>query len=356
MNRSELLKAIASTICDYRKGEINITNPDHVERWINQFKSSAQNDLLKELHYVLSKTYYSQDRIRRFLSALISSEKITGKDYCDFWKSSNILNIQEKGNSQKELLAIFDSLLSERCNNNVLGCGSGTETFFYIDDAIFTGGRIGSDLESWMNKYNKKTIILNIVVVALHSFAEHKVRERIYILAKKLGVSITVTFWHAIKFENRQSHKDASEVLWPSCLPDDDSELSAYATTNNKFPFEKRAVCEKSISGIYSSEKGRQLLEEQFLLAGMKIRSFSKNPVDILRPLGFSPFGLGFGSMFVTYRNCPNNCPLALWWGDPNEDKSHPLGKWYPLFQRKTYPKALDLNGSFSKSPAAIHF
>jgi hypothetical protein len=35
---------------------------------------------------------------------------------------------------------------------------------------------------------------------------------------------------------------------------------------------------------------------------------------------------LGFGSTLVTFRNCPNNCPLAFWAGYP----------WYPLFQRKT--------------------
>ena len=45
------------------------------------------------------------------------------------------------------------------------------------------------------------------------------------------------------------------------------------------------------------------------------------------RPLGFSLLKtLGFGATVVTHRNCPNNCPLALWAGDP----------WYPLFRRKT--------------------
>lgn len=88
---------------------------------------------------------------------------------------------------------------------------------------------------------------------------------------------------------------------------------------------------------IFSSETGRQLLEEQFLLAGMRIRSFCKNPSQILRPLGFSPFGLGFGSMIATFRNCPNNAPLALWWGDPDAHAGHPFRNWYPLLPRKTY-------------------
>ena len=35
---------------------------------------------------------------------------------------------------------------------------------------------------------------------------------------------------------------------------------------------------------------------------------------------------LGFGSLIVTYRNCPNNAPLALWVDAP----------WYPLFPRTT--------------------
>lgn len=55
-------------------------------------------------------------------------------------------------------------------------------------------------------------------------------------------------------------------------------------------------------------------------------------------PLSFSPFGVGFGSMIATYRNCPNNCPLSMWWGDP-EATSGAL-HWYPLLQREGYSSA----------------
>lgn len=83
------------------------------------------------------------------------------------------------------------------------------------------------------------------------------------------------------------------------------------------------------------AEAGRQLLESEFLIAGVKIRSLIQSPKDFIRPLGCGNFGVGFGSMLVTYRNCPNNCPLALWWGDP-EATSGAL-HWYPLLSRKTY-------------------
>ena len=79
------------------------------------------------------------------------------------------------------------------------------------------------------------------------------------------------------------------------------------------------------------------MLERELLLAGMHIRSLSQNPSPALRPLGFGPFGLGFGSTIVTYRNCPNNTPLALWWGDPQAEPAHPFARWYPLVQRRTY-------------------
>ena len=45
------------------------------------------------------------------------------------------------------------------------------------------------------------------------------------------------------------------------------------------------------------------------------------------RPLGNSLLEtLGFGSLIVTFRNCPNNAPLPLWVGNP----------WHPLFPRTT--------------------
>jgi len=75
-------------------------------------------------------------------------------------------------------------------------------------------------------------------------------------------------------------------------------------------------------------------------LTGVKILDMCASPDKDLHPLGYSKLvGLGFGSMIVTFRNCPNNCPLALWWGDPNAKASSPLSRWYPLFWRKTYKK-----------------
>ena len=66
--------------------------------------------------------------------------------------------------------------------------------------------------------------------------------------------------------------------------------------------------------------------ENSYRLAGHRIRGFANDPNPRLKPLGFSPFEPGFGSLFVTFRNCPNNSPLALWYGDPySYPENHPL-------------------------------
>jgi hypothetical protein len=63
------------------------------------------------------------------------------------------------------------------------------------------------------------------------------------------------------------------------------------------------------------------------LVAGVRIRDMCPNLKENHHPLGYSVLKtLGFGALVVTYRNCPNNCPLAFWADWP----------WEPLFPRKT--------------------
>lgn len=129
-------------------------------------------------------------------------------------------------------------------------------------------------------------------------------------------------------------------------IPEDDA-LRTYIAEEQAYPFEPRNPGGKLNYPVFSSEEGRQLLEREFLLAGMRIRSFCKNPSNVLRPLGFSHFGLGFGSMIVTYRNCPNNAPWPSGGEIPEASAGHPLSKWYPLVPRKPYVSEVFFNDIF---------
>lgn len=337
--RHELLESITQTTSDYRLGEIEAISPEHVDKWIKQFSGDVQLPLLRELDHVLKQTYFSNKRVIDFLEGLVTTNKLTGSDPCNFWKRANFLNIQQNGDSQRELLTIFDGVLEAKYGFKTAKCGATGGDFIYLDDAIFSGSRVINDITAWIAKDAPSQAIIHVVVLALHSMGHYWVGKNLKEAIELSGKKIDIKYWRRKRFENHKSLKKDSEVLWPTVLPDD-PELNAYLDLPHRYPFEVRP--EGGNLGPFSSEEGRQLLERELLLAGVKIRAACNTPSDMLRPLGYSRFGLGFGSMIVTFRNCPNNCPLALWWGDPDANTTHPFSKWYPLFPRKTYSDKTD--------------
>lgn len=334
MNIRTIAESIASIIYDYRIGETPSPLYLHVERWANQFDPSIRTQLLLEMNHVLQTTYISRDAIKNYFRDRVLNEAFTGSDPLRFWLSINFLNIQKNGQSQKELLEIFDEVFFEKFSFSLKGNRQGSTNYIYVDDVIFSGLRVGNDLEQWIINYAPPIANIYVVVLAAHTSGGWLLSNRLTQAVKTSGKMINITYLRGADIENRKSYRQNSEVLWPAAIPIDPL-VQTYMAIPQKYPFEPRPA--GGSLGPFSSENGRQLLEREFFLQGLKIRALCASPKDIMRPLGFSPFGIGFGSMIVTYRNCPNNCPLALWWGDPTADPSHPFSRWYPLFPRKTY-------------------
>ena len=334
--QQNLLASISETIKDYRAGDLPEPTPDHVDRWINQFDIEVHLPLLREMDHVLKQTYFSKELMRNFYANQITHAPLVGDNPCAFWQAAHVLDIQEHGSSQTDIRNLFGEALAETCQLTLDECGVDGGAYVYFDDVIFSGNRIGNDLSAWIENEAPMNATMHILVFAAHRLGEWQCGKRIRKSAKDVGKNITFHFWAAIRLENRKSYRAKSEVLWPATIPDDDA-LQAYLAEEAKFPFEPRPPSGNLNYAIFSSEEARNLLERELLLAGMRIRSFSQNPNRALRPLGFSAFGVGFGSTIVTYRNCPNNAPLALWWGDPNAAPGHPFSHWYPLVERKTY-------------------
>lgn len=341
--RDDLLASIANTIQDYRAGEIAKPSSEHVDRWIRQFDTIVQVPLLSEVDHVLKKTYFSKANVSRFFANQIKNKELAGASPCDFWQATHVLNIQKQGHSQKEIRLLFAEALKEQCALEIEDCGSPGGAFVYLDDVLFSGGRIGTDLSAWMANEAPPESMVYILVIATHHLGEWQCLGRINKTATNAGKKSSLRCLAAIRLENRKARRNTSQVLWPSEVPND-SALQEYIAGEEKFPFQPRQPGGKFEHDIFSSEASRHLLEREMLLAGMRIRSFSRNPSRALRPLGFSAFGLGFGSMIATFRNCPNNTPLALWWGDPNAPPGHPFRNWSPLLPRKTYAQADDFD------------
>jgi len=340
--RGDLLISVAGTINTYRQGELATPTPDHVDRWVSQFTQETQVPFLREFDHVIKQTFFTKASVLTFLSHLVRNVKLAGADPAAYWATANFLRIQRDGQSQKEMVSLFGECLEQQCNLKLGNCGSEGGDYIYLDDVMFTGNRIASDLEVWIAEKAPAKAVVHVIVMALHTSAQYylrAVRLKKAIAASKKNIELH--FWRSIELENQKNRKNDSAVLWPASVPNDPA-VQAYVAAQ-RFPLEPRQP--GGNLGVFSSEQGRNLLEQEFLVASVRIRSLTQNPKDFVKPLGFGGFGVGFGSTIATYRNCPNNCPLAMWWGDPAATSG--ALHWYPLLSRKTYASAENVFNAF---------
>jgi hypothetical protein len=323
--RDDLLDSICTTTADYRAGEIPAPTPSHVNTWANQFDGAVQLPLLREMAAVLKKTYFTRANVVEFIEGLITNPALAGANPASFWKTICFLDIQGGGGSQKAMLALFDHALKQKMGFGIQECGKGSTVFLYLDDAIFSGGRVRHDLQSWLSDQAPKSATVHVVSIAFHRGGQWYASQQLPTLAANQGKQLTLTWWRVIEFEDRRAHTSSSDVLRPVEIPNDGA-VQQYVAAMQYQPV-LRAAGNVGPLGVFSSDEARQLLEREFLKAGVRIRQIAPNLSARQRPLGHSTLEtLGFGSMLVTFRNCPNNAPLALWAGDP----------WYPLFPRVT--------------------
>ncbi|WP_325000750.1 phosphoribosyltransferase-like protein [Ramlibacter sp.] len=322
--------SIADTIKTY-EGEIKAT-PEHVDKWASQFTKATQLDFLREVDHVMKECFVTKDDVMKFLTMLVTNKDLTGGDPKSYWAKANFLKIQKNGKSQKEMLALFDSALQSALGLKLKDCGGGRD-YIYLDDILFTGGRVATDLRDWIANAAPGQAHVNVILMAFHTSGQYwQGQKQLPQAARDAKKQITFRWWRCAEIENQKNRKDVSGVLWPAVVPNVKA-VQEYVAAEKKNPLVLRVP--GGPVGVFTSEQGRQLLESELLIAGVKILSQVNNPKAFIRPLGCGPFGVGFGATYVTYRNCPNNCPLALWWGKL-EGTSGALD-WYPLLPRKTY-------------------
>lgn len=323
--RNRLLQSIAIIAADYRMGEIAAPTAAHVDHWVKQFPANVQQPILAEMEHVLSKSYFSKQFVLQVLTKLVANKDLTGGDPCAFWKGVRFLDIQGGGNSQKDFLALFSEALYSVCGLRITDCGALPHSYLYLDDFVFSGGRVGADLTSWINGSAPGKARVIVIVIAYHRLGQWFAGKDIKKAAAAAGKSIDVTWWRAFELEDRKAYMADSDVLRPTFIPAD-GPTQAYVNSLGQEPI-LRVPGRVGALGIFSGEDGKTILEQEFLKAGVRVRAMCPNLGIYQRPLGNIRLKMvGFGSMVVTYRNCPNNAPLVLWAGNP----------WYPLFPRKT--------------------
>lgn len=320
MSRASLIQAIAAIGADYRPRSLAA---DHVEMWIGQFPASAQNAILQELAHVLGRTYFSQAYFRDFFAAVITHKSLP--DPPAYWSRVSFLRLQQVGNSQNDLLSMFSDALQQTYGLAVDTCGAQPERYVYLDDVLFSGGRIKSDLIRWIGTEAPPNAKVDILVLARHTQGSFFSERDIAQAAAAAEKNIALRFFARFLIEDRRARTNVSDVLRPTSIPEDPP-TQGYAAGLGVPPV-FRAPGSVGGHAFFSSEQGRNLLEQEFLKAGVRVKEMCPLLKTQHIPLGCTVQRmLGFGSTIITFRNCPNNAPLALWAGAP----------WLPLFPRVT--------------------
>lgn len=324
--KEDLAKIVSICSC-YQVGES--FNLKHVKKWIRQFKEGDRAEIAKSTAFALEKTYIPK---MEFTSWLVRASKrhrfnIEAKR---FWKEAKLIK-QSRGKSQRDLLKIFrketEYKLGSKIDKSVKN--SKVLNFVYIDDVIFSGNTALSDIKKWFDKYYKylKNHEVNILILVYRNHTSGGLylmkKLKAHFLDQNCVVDIRISAFQ--KYRTTTDRPEDSDVLWlkESCL---NKEFKMY--WKNDLEGDRRLVFRKA-SGvgrrkIFLSKRSRSAYEVLMLKYGLKILRGKDYDAEF-KPLGFNRlFSFGFGALTVSYRNCPNNCPLVFWADDG----------WYPLFPR----------------------
>lgn len=326
-----LLDSIADTIKDYRQDEIPQPSAAHVAKWVGQFDAAQRVPILTEMDALLKQTYINKATMEGFLLNVVSNAKLAGANPAQFWPTVNFLDIQDGGSSQHEMLAMFAKTMKAKLGIKMDQCGSKGGPYIYLDDISFTGNRVLHDLNKWIQGDAPAKATVHVIVGAFHKGGQWYANKGIQETATKEKKAISLTWWRAMELEDRANSNNTSDVFRPSSLPTD-AAMTKYVK-GLAYPPPLRDAGKMGSCQVFAGEQGRDLLEQQLLVAGLQVRAVCPNLPATHRLLGYASTNsrktLGFGSTLVTFRNCPNNCPIAFWAGEP----------WYPLFPRKNNVK-----------------
>ncbi|MDN7805145.1 phosphoribosyltransferase-like protein [Burkholderia gladioli] len=316
-NNEDLINQIVVLTADY---ELGAPTPQRVHEWLGQIRPGYRDVVLSELAHVLSQTYIKKATIENWIAGFIKSKKIVGENPAAFWRDAVLLDIQGGGTSQRDMNEIVsDAVIAE------FGFAPQETTadpvYVYVDDVAYSGSRLLRDVDRWAAENQNARLVIYTPVV--HAYGWWKVADEFNKRDSVKGISWN---WYSeFILEDRRRYTYSSDVLRPISLPENEAAVRNYVEAF-RYPAVYRQDGSLGEHGLFSSLQARDGLEKGLLIAGIDARESCINFPVTHRPLGFNSLEMmGFGSTIVTYRNCPNNAPLALWAGYP----------WIPLFPRR---------------------
>lgn len=340
---------IVSIIQDYHCDLENATpmTVGHLLDWVAQFDGGDQEFILSELSHLFRQgIYVSREMAKKYMLDLIPffAKQFQYDSIEQFLNESNFIQIQKEGKSQDILLQLLNEVLEESYGRSLASCGAmGVKNYIYIDDILATGKTFVSNIQTWLKvddrlaKLEDKRIRLASYFFAYHTLGLNNSR---FILKSNLGKDLFLSdklFPVAYEYKIQNSIKEFKpelNLIYPTNQNDVNTELYLNSLTGHAERHRDIAYRPANlplIETFFSSKENRIRLESIFLNKGIEIilRIKDESKQKNHRPLGKtypSYHTFGTGTMFFTWRNISNTCPIVLWWDVPAHN-------WKPLFK-----------------------
>lgn len=352
----QLINELYEVIRDYRIDENDptvIITPARITRWINQFEQKDRAFILSEIKGVFQKLYCSKQRAQNFLIKIIGrlQKHYNYPDISDFLMETVFLYLQENENkSQYVLLGMLREILQDEFDFDMDDCGTRTvKNYIYLDDILCTGNTLFFDIKDWVEETNEAgetylsqleegTIRLRFLYIFVHSANYRK-------KLSQFDIQITDNFENYCTLARLRLVESGIDTKLEILLPTDVDQPDIVHEYREKIELQVREVCQQKNYKIpkaefyrphnqpheeefFTSLENRKKLEDIFLRKGIEILNAANVNIPNMRALGYSlptHKNFGFGTLCVTWRNVPNNCPIVFWYAG---------GGFFPLFEK----------------------
>lgn len=335
--RNELIESaskIANCLSDYEKSQVTT---DSVMSWAIQFDNDAQFVLDETAHFI-DKIYFSKSRVESILKKWILELKNDFDSWESFLKDVLFINTQEGKNgvekSQNALYHIISDIIKKETGKAIEDyiCGP-KKVYVYADDILASGNTLRDGVTESIKQYNCQDKRYCCWIICCHSI--QKTRTLNSIVKRVTGsfddspfrINLEKNFRCEYMIENgcrKGNENDYGNQLF-NCIEPLDSDLSreimskneVFGSVDSVHLLKDSEITEEKFFTSYENRK--RYTELIFKKSNMQLMEFLEigaqdNPK--YKPLGVTnrtDKSLGLGTLFITWRNIPNNCPLAFW-------------------------------------------
>lgn len=336
---------LVQIIQNFRHGELDFEiDESHVDKWISQFACDSQAAILQETIYILRDWYFNREYLRtEYIEKVLSflMEEYHFRTMSELCKGISFVNIQEVGNSQKQLWEMLSSSSVEQYGVSIINAiEHSISHYVYIDDGLYTGSRARKDIYKLLQQLPAESILDVFFLIAGSNGLYYANRElQPFAAERKISLHIHTKkriynnhFVHKASMGHRveETYDPTQSCLWPYNLYQSDQVVEDYVKTlEAQATFHKRTLYRSypwsSDKGVFSSVANRNIVEKEFLHKGIDIVSRYADNKGIY-PLGYNLWpSFGFGSFCASDLNISNTCHVVLW----------STNGWYPLLPRR---------------------